>query len=224
MVAFSRGRFVRYLPAGRTPTVLIDAVHAAAPKSDAHTGGIAEAAAKRLGSHCIVALVSRTRADLNRARTEANADAIDEYRAAIRACLKSAGLLLPSGSVGRPFLHIAVHGMRDNPRCDVEVGTRHGQTCRPFVERLVAKSLTHWASTGWASKTPRVATNVLFVGDASKVVHRERHTDGGYAGYGPEFNTVQLEFANWLRAHHRSRVVEALVEIAGAFEREQDLS
>jgi len=215
---FARGRFVRYLLAGRAPTVLIDAVHAAAPKSDAHTGGIAELAAKRLGSHCIVALVSRTRADLNRPRTDANAAAIDEYRGAIRACLEGAGLLLQSGRVGAPFLHIAVHGMKDNSRCDVEIGTRYGQTCTPAVEKLVAKALHNWASSAWVSKTPRLATNLVFVGDASKVVHRDGHPESGYVGYGSAFNTVQLEFANWLRSRHRNRIVEVLVDIGRAFE------
>lgn len=219
MAGFTRGKFVRCLPACRTPTVLIDAVHAAAPRSDAHTGEIAEGAAKRLGSHCIIALASRTRADLNRPRTTANAAAIDEYRAALRACLDGAGLLVPGDHLSKPFLHLAVHGMKSNSTCDVEVGTRHGRTCSPFVERLVAKVLGRWASTGWASKTPRVATNVRFIGDSSKVVHREGHADSGYAGYGPMFNTVQLESATWLRKSHRARVVEALVQIAGAFER-----
>lgn len=217
MAAFSRGEFVRWLPAQGAPAVLIDAVHAATPKSDAYTAEIAEAAAKRLGSHCIVAVVSRTRADLNRPRTAANAAAIDEYRGAIRSCLERAGLLSPDGRLRAPFLHIAVHGMKNNTRCDVEIGTRHGTTCSRFVERLVVATLHRWAATRWVSREPRIGVNVRLIGDPSKTVHRAGHDDSGYAGYGPDFNTVQLELASWLRRRHRARVTAALVEIVDAF-------
>ena len=218
MGAFSRGKFVRYLVARRAPTVLLDAVHAASPRSDAHTGEIAEAAARRLGSHCVIALVSRTRADLNRPRSPANAAAINEYRGAIRACLESTGLFRLEGSVRTPFLHLAVHGMKNTSRCDIEIGTRHGRTCSRDVELLVVDVVRRWASTEWVSRSPCVAANVRFIGDISKVVHREGHSDSGYAGYGPGFNTVQLEFAAWLRQRHRVRVVEALVEIGTEFQ------
>jgi hypothetical protein len=123
--AFSHGKFVRYLVAHRTPTVLIDAVHAASPRNDAHTGEMAEAAARRLGSHCIVALVSRERADLNRPRNPANAAAIDEYRAAIRTCPERTGLTRPDGRVRTPVLHVAIPA-RARARARARCGGRHG--------------------------------------------------------------------------------------------------
>lgn len=57
-----------------------------------------------------------------------------------------------------------------------------------------------------------------FVGDSSKVVHRCGDVLSGYKGYGSNFNTIQIEFAHWLRRGHRDVVVGALVAVGIAFE------
>ncbi|RDV81249.1 hypothetical protein [Ammonifex thiophilus] len=48
-----------------------------------------------------------------------------------------------------------------------------------------------------------------FIGDPSEVFHR--WGDGrGYTGYGPNFNTVQIETSSTLRKEYREAVIEFL--------------
>lgn len=199
--------------------ILIDAVHAAPPNADVHTGSIAAAAAETLRAHCIIATVSRTEADLNRPRDRSNAAAIDEYRVVIRKLLEGAGLLEPpDGRLLRPFLHLAVHGMDDHHGYDVEVGTRHGLSCSEDVRALVFDVLRVWSGIGWNERQPQVVLDQNLVGDRSKVVHRLGDLGSGYGAYGESFNTVQIEFAAWLRGHQRAKVVDALIGIGKAFQ------
>ncbi len=212
------GRFIRWSPGAKGSRVLIDAVHAAPPRADAYTGEIAQAAATALGGHCIVATVSRTKADLNRPRRASNAPAIDEYRATIRKLLADAGLL-SQGRLARPVLHLAVHGMTDNHGYDVEIGTRKGASCSEEVRGLAHRILRDWARRAVDAHRPlKIVLDERFIGDPSKIVHRLGDPMSGYEGYGANFNTIQLEFARWLRVRHRASVVNALIAIGRAFQ------
>lgn len=212
-----QGKFLKWHGGERGCRVLVDAVHAAAPKADRFTGVIAQNASRTLGAHCIVATVSRTKADLNRPRGPSNAAAIDEYRTTIRRLLGDAGLL-SNGQLERRILHLAVHGMTDSYDYDIELGTRHDTTCSADVRDLVHKTLRGWARGLGGPRRPKVVLNESFVGDASKTVHRCGDALSGYDAYGVNFNTVQIEFANWLRRRHRSALVDALVLVGRAFE------
>ena len=211
-----KGEFLVWYPGRTGSRILVDAVHAAGPKADVYTGAIARAAAKMLGGHCIVATVSRTRADLNRTRGPTNAKAIDEYRTVIRSLLADAGLL-SRNRLDQPVLHLAVHGMTDAHGYDVEIVTRNGVSCSARVRDLVKSGLENWARRV-GDRVCRVVLDQRFVGDASKVVHRCGEPSSSYAGYGPNFNTVQIEFAYWLRRRYRDEVIAALGAIGTAFE------
>ena len=117
-----KGEFLVWHPGRTGSRILVDAVHAARPQADVYTGPIARAAAKKLGGHCIIATVSRTRADLNRQRGPSNAKAIDEYRTAIRSLLTDAELLIHNQLKSNQCYTLAVHGMTDAHGCDVEIG------------------------------------------------------------------------------------------------------
>ncbi len=214
-------RFLEYRPATEASRVLVDAIHAAPPKADRYTGEIVKAVAKHTGCHCIVAKVSRTKADINRpAARSGNPEAVAEYRATIASLLEATGLLDDRRQVIRPFLHIAVHGMTDDHDLDVELGTRHKRTCSPSVHDWVFDHLKQWASKFDPRRVPRVGANQHFRGDESKAFHRLG--DGsGYAGYGPNFHTIQIEFAHWLRSKHRASVVDFLSGLVMAFGREK---
>ena len=211
-----KGEFLVWHPGSTGSRILVDAVHAAPPNADVYTGRIARAAAKMLGGHCIVATVSRTIADLNRPRTPSNAKAIDEYRAVIRSLLSDAELLIHN-QLNQPVLHLAVHGMTDDHGYDVEIGTRNGVSCSARVRDLVKSRLENWARRVGA-QGPRVVLDQRFIGDASKIVHRCGEASSRYLGYGPNFNTVQIEFAHWLRSRYRDEVIAALVAVGTAFE------
>ena len=211
-----KGEFLVWHPGRTGSRILVDAVHAARPQADVYTGPIARAAAKKLGGHCIIATVSRTRADLNRQRGPSNAKAIDEYRTAIRSLLTDAELLIHN-QLNQPVLHLAVHGMTDAHGCDVEIGTRNGVSCSARVRDLVRSRLESWAR-GVGAQGSRVVLDRHFVGDASKIVHRCGEASSKYLGYGPNFNTVQIEFAHWLRHSYRDEVIAALVAVGTAFE------
>jgi hypothetical protein len=214
---WQQAKFLKWRPGCAGSRILIDAVHAAGPRADARTGVIADVAAARLGAHCIVATTSRTVADLNRPRTAKNAEAIDEYRSVIHRLLESAKVLDGGGKIRHPFLHIAVHGMRDNVRCDIEIGTRHGQTCSQDVSDLVRDQLTSWAQGLEVTRVPTVVVNQHFIGDSSKTVHRLGDSMSGYQGYGHRFNIVQIEFASWLRRREGLLVAHALIAIGRRF-------
>lgn len=211
-----KGEFIVWYPGCTGSRILVDAVHAAPPRADVYTGPLARAAAKKLGGHCIVATVSRTRADLNRRRGPSNAKAIDEYRTAIRSLLSDAELLVHN-QLNQPVLHLAVHGMTDAHGYDVEIGTRNGVSCSARVRDLVKSRLESWAR-GVGAQGSRVVLDGHFVGDASKAVHRCGEASSKYLGYGPNFNTVQIEFAHWLRRNYRDEVIAALVAVGTAFE------
>lgn len=193
---------------------LVDAVHAANPSADLHTGEIARRVADETGCHCIVARVSRTLADLNRAPDPSNVSAILDYRAAIRRLLEMSSLV-SDGGLSRPFLHVAIHGMTDEHEYDIEVGTRNGETCSEDVAEWLMGELEAWA--GAQEGHIRVVRDVRFIGDASKAFHRHGDATLGYGGYGPLFNTVQIEWARHLRAHRQNEVVGVLCRIVDKF-------
>lgn len=215
--SMEQGKFLKWHGGDKGCRLLVDAIHAAAPHADAFTGVIAENASRMLGAHCIVATVSRTKADLNRPRGPSNAAAIDEYRTTIRRLLGDAALL-SNGQLQRRILHLAVHGMADSNDYDIELGTRHGTTCSTDVRDLVHRTLQGWARGVGGRRRPKIVFDRHFVGDASKTVHRCGDVLSGYDGYGVNFNTLQIEFAHWLRRRHRSAVVDALVLVGRAFE------
>lgn len=215
-------RFLEYRPAAQVVRVLVDAVHAASPKSDLYTEDIVKAVARRTACHCIVAKVSRTKADINRPpATSGNPEAIAEYRETIENLLHATGLLDKRRQLVRPFLHIAVHGMADDHSLDVEIGTRDKTTCSPSVHDWVMDRLTEWASKFGARRVPRVGANQRFRGDESKAFHRLGDGEG-YPGYGLNFHTIQIEFAHWLRSEHRASVIDILSGVVVAFEQEND--
>ena len=115
--------FIKYQCGYAQPQVLIDAVHAASPKADTYTGEIVDQVTKATSCHCIIAIVSRKIADLNRPCNGRNDPAIKEYRETLNKLLKGSALisLADEEQVAIPFLHLAIHGMRDIYDLDIEL-------------------------------------------------------------------------------------------------------
>jgi N-formylglutamate amidohydrolase len=119
--------------------VHVDAVHAAKPKSDLLTGELVEKIVSLYPCSGIIAKISRQIADLNRAPIADNPTSVvvtRAYRDAIHRILEHNQLLDEHHQgLWLPYLHIALHGMRDdhNTPHTIELGTRYGQSCAPEV-------------------------------------------------------------------------------------------
>ena len=112
-----------------------------------------------------------------------------------------------NGTLSKPYLHLAIHGMKDEYNNDIEIGTRCGVTC--------AENVREWLVEGLKESINSVAIDKNFIGDPSKSVHRlgdlkEAHN---YPGYGVNFNTIQLEINLNLRRNHRGEIIKILSEL-----------
>jgi len=106
-----------------------------------------------------------------------------------------------NGKLSKPYLHLALHGMRDKWNLDIEIGTLHGKTCSPEVkEWFVGEIKKHFR---------RVQIDGRFCGDPSKSVHRcgDKISDTEYLGYGKNFNTIQIEISRTLRENCQKKLI-----------------
>lgn len=217
---FITAYYLKFRYATQCPTVLIDAVHAAKPNSDKYTGKIVAAVAASTGCNAIIAIGSRDVADINRPPNEKNSRAVNEFRNTINHLLNYSGLLNETGNLVSPVLHLAIHGMAYNLNADIELGTCYGQSCSPQILEQVKLQIEQWAPS--LSKTPKLTENKRFSGNISKTYHRTGDSESGYTGYGDYFNTIQIEFARWLRESHRDAIVELLCSIIGKFNQKHE--
>ena len=104
--------------------------------------------------------------------------------------------------------------MRDDHDWDIELGTVSGQSCTPVILEWLLKTLH---SKLQQLQHPnggniRIGANQYFTGDPSIAAHRQR--------YGNNFNSVQIEFAHWLRQDYQKEIIEVLGEIVNHFNRQ----
>ena len=185
----------------------IDAVHAYPPKADEFTGDIVEGVVNKINCSGIITIVSRTIVDLNRPRNINNKEGIDEYRQTIREILEHIGNLDGNRKSSKPYLHLALHGMKDKWNIDIEIGKLHGKTCSPEVkEWFVSEIKKHFG---------RVQIDGRFPGDFSKPVHRcgDQTSDPNYLGYGNNFNTFQIEINRTLREEKQKYLIDTFSDI-----------
>jgi N-formylglutamate amidohydrolase len=203
--------YFKYAAGNSQPQVLIDAVRAAPPEADLYTGEISEQVARETGWHCIIATVSRTVVDLNRYPHGTNSSAISEYRETIFNLLKTSDLLSSDEKLKKPFLHIAVHGTKDRPDRDLEIGTVHGASSSLDHQNWFVSNLNELLQTvQFPTKTNiAIVHNMHFWGDPSKTVHRAR--------YGENFNTIQIEIGRWLRENYRKQMIDILGKLVRSF-------
>ena len=214
MVNFKEKEFVKFYLGSKEIYSHIDAVHAHPQNADEFTGGIVEGVVKGINCSGIIAIVSRTIADLNRPRNGNNKEAIDEYRQTIREILEHIDNLDGNGKLRRPYLHLAIHGMDDKWNADIEIGTRHGETCSQDVK--------DWFVNEIETRIKKAQTDRRLPGDPSKSVHRcgDQISDLNYSGYGNNFNTFQIEISRTLREHHRAELINMFSDIIIRFKEE----
>lgn len=203
MVNFTAKKFVKFYLGSKKIRSHIDAVHACPPSADNFTGDIVEGVVNKINCSGIIAIVSRTIADLNRPRNNKNKEAIDEYRQTIREILEHTSTLDKDGRLARPYLHLAIHGMKDRDK-EIVIGTLHGKACSPEVkEWFVGEIKKHITKTRIDRKFP---------GESSKSVHR--------LDYGDNFNTFQIEISRTLREKHKKELINIFSDIIIHFNEE----
>jgi len=159
----------------------IDAIHSKGPNGEVNTRRLVKRITKNTGCSGIYALISRKKMDLNRPLNKTNELAIKEFRDAINSILKHLKILDEKKKLTKPYLHLAIHGMKDRQNKDIEIGTRYNQTCSKNVF-LWFKNQLEKKCYEIFRKTIKIHYNQEFIGDKSKSVHRRQ--------YGNLFNTI----------------------------------
>ena len=211
MANFTKKKFIKFYLGKEEIRAHIDAVHACPPEADEFTGEIVEGVVNKINCSGIIAIVSRTTVDLNRPRNNNNKEAIDEYRQTIREILEYIDILDKDTELSKPYLHLAIHGMKDKPNENIEIGTLNGKTCSPEVKEWFIKEIE--------KRVKKVQTDGRFPGDPSKSVHRcgDYTSNYNYLGYGDNFNTFQIEISRALRKKHQKELINILSEIISQF-------
>jgi len=198
--------------------VLVEALHAVAPRAEFHTDEIVDKVSAQAGCHCIISTVSRSVADLNRYLNSKNRPAVEEYRRTIHDLLRDAGILEGNDGLRWPFLHLSLHGMRDRPYMDIELGTVFGDSCSDGILRWMLGFVNRWAKDLVnCRRRPIVVDNQELFGEPVIATHRTGDENSSYRGYGRHFNTVQIELAHWLRTGHRDELVLLFTQLANEF-------
>ena len=208
LVKFSKGKYIAHYLGSPNINCHVDAVHSINPQGEINTKKLVLEILKNTNCSGIYALISRTEMDLNRPLDEINKPAILEYREAILSILKHLKILDSSNKVIKPYLHLALHGMRNFADKEIEIGTRNNQTCSNEVFQWFSKELKKNCNEVF-KKDLKIVYNKEFIGDKSKEIHREK--------YGHLFNTFQIEINKILRTQYFSETVEVLTRIVKNF-------
>ncbi len=209
------GNYIKYAFGSRYCHV--DAVHAASPRADRFTDEIVAGIMAKTGCAGIIGTVSRTIADLNRPPSQDNDEAVWEYRDVINQFLYNMGLLAPdSRNLARPYLHVGIHGMKDQPHgpMSIEVGTIHGRTCSVRVKKWFGEALK--ARVREFLPGAKVVFDKHWVGNQSLASHRWGE-GRRYSGYGKNYNAFQVEIARTLREHHRQEIIDVFADVITDF-------
>lgn len=214
IVEFKYGKNIKHRVGGKAINAYIDAVHAFPPTSDDYTNFIVEGVIRNTNCSGLVAITSRTIADLNRPINPQNQEAVLEYRAAITEIVTRLELLDDNNEIQRPYLHIAVHGMKDRPNKDIEIGTRNGELCNSKVKS--------WFIDKMREKMDyRIVVDDVFVGDKSLSFHRYGDPSSiNYKGFGENYNIFQVEISKQLRDNHLGKLIDMFSSIIEDFKQE----
>ena len=202
--------YLKYYLGDPSISAHIDAVHAASPKADKYTDEIVDGVIYQTNCSGIIATVSRDAMDLNRPLSEKNQEAIMEYRETIKEILTHLNIL-DDNRLTKPNLHLAIHGMRDIYGCDIELGTLNGSICDEEIKDWFHHRLTQ------EMHDAKIAVDKLFVGDQSKGYHRYGDLVHDYEGYGPNYNTIQIEISRSYREQRREELISVISELIKEF-------
>jgi len=197
-----------------------EALHAAPPNADQFTDVIVENIIKRTGCAGIISTVSRVICDLNRVPNIQNNKGVEEYRRVIREVIEYLHIYdMSQKKIIKPYLHLSFHGMKDKHYgpASIEIGTLCGRSCSPEIRRWFREKLIEKANGVLPNIT--IVFDKKFKGDASIAFHRQG--DGkNYAGYGPNFHSLQIELSYTLRKSHSVEAANVFADIMSDFQTE----
>lgn len=213
-------KYVKYHKGNGVLCCHVEAIHAAPPAADRYTENIVLGIMAQTQCAGIISTVSRQIADLNKAADGFNDEALQEYRNSIREIMDDLGILQSNNKINRNYLHISIHGMKDEHHGPfaIEIGTRNGQSCSKEMKKWFKETLMRKAS----ELIPRIdiVFDEKFIGDPSLVFHR-RGDGKEYKGYGTKFHTFQLEISHYLRENFHPVVVELLAHTVMEFQKKE---
>jgi len=213
LIYFKKGKYIAYYLGNPDINCHIDALHSKRPRGEINTKKLVIEIIKNTNCSGVYALISRIDMDLNRPKNETNEPAILEYREVIYSILKHLKILDNGNKLIKPYLQLALHGMRNFAHKEIEIGTRDNQTCSNEIFFWFQKRLDEKCKEVF-NKDLKIVYNKEFIGDTSKGVHREK--------YGNLFNTIQIEISKTLRTHYFSKITEVLTKIVNDFYQEQN--
>ncbi len=214
LTTFKEEKYIAYYLGNPNINCHIDAVHSKGPKGEINTKKLVIEIIKKTDCSGIYSLISRTDMDLNRPLNETNEPAILEYRTVVFSILNHLRILDSHKKLIRPYLHLALHGMRDNIQKEIEVGTINNQTCSDEILIWFRTKLEE-ISKELFNRDLKIVYNQKLKGNSSKVVHRDK--------YGSLFNTIQIEINRTLRTKYFNKIIEILSKIIINFYQENSL-
>lgn len=208
MSNFTKGNFIKSHLGNKELRSHIDAVHAFPPNDDINTGKIVEGVVQKINCYGIIATVSRKKADLNKSRnqrhhiTQSQLSAECEYDQTIRKILEHLNILDGNEKLVRPYLRIAIHGMKDARygKQAIEIGTQCGASCQSevkdwFVKKIIQKSKKVFG------RNLKIKVDNYFCGKTTSLgFHRQK--------YGENFNAFQIEISLSLRKNHLKKLID----------------
>jgi len=204
LVIWKEGEFIAYYLGDPSINCHIDAVHSINPKKDINTKELVIEIIKNANCSGIYALISRKEMDLNRPINKTNKPAILEYRKVINSILNHLRIIDKNHNLTSLYLHLALHGMKNNAFKEIEVGTRDNETCSDDIFIWFSKKLEE-ISREVFKRDLKIVYNVKLKGNSSKVVHRNK--------YGTLFNTIQIEISKTLRTKYFGNLVDVFTKI-----------
>lgn len=198
---FRYKKFVRYKAIASNCQV--DCFHNVSPGKELYVREIVERISDKLGCSCVVSLVSRDVADLNREISLRNRGAVVEYHEILKKNF------LNRKNPKKPYLLIVVHGMKDRNHKDIEIGTGNGVLADArILDWFVSEMKTEFSEF-------RVVVDEEFSGEKSLRQHRIGNEE--FNGLGNGLNIFQVELSYSVRENFRDRIVEGIVRVLSGF-------
>lgn len=200
-VDFVEGNYVKYHLGSSNTYVYIDAVHAQPPKADLYTAEIVHGVIKKTNCSGLISKISREVADLNRPICKNNKKAVLEYRKAIQNILNHLDILDENNNLIAPFLHIAIHGMKNYENKDIQIGTLNNTLCDYKVSKWFIKQIEN-------NFKCKIAIDDVFSGDPSLLYHINGDPNyKKYKGYNNKYNVLQVELSRDLREKYLEELI-----------------
>ena len=205
---FQKKEYIAYYLGNSNIKCHIDAVHSENPRGEINTKELVIEIVKKTDCCGIYSLISRKEMDLNRSLNRTNEPVILEFRDLIFSILQHLQILDVNNKLIAPYLQLALHGMKNVPDKEIEIGTRYNQTCSEDLFIWFRKNLEVHCKNVF-NRNLKIAYNEYFIGNESKVVHREKYEN--------LFNTIQIEINKTLRTKYFYKIVEVLTRIVMDF-------